>query len=241
MWLASTGNFTPVLVHRIMATQLADGTWWLSLRGVNAYLVEDDVLTLVDAGTPLDAAAIEAGIEDTGHAVADVERVLLTHYDLDHVGALSRLTDLDATVYAGAADADLLTGEARSPWRNHKGAFQRAAGLFVRMPDLSVESIADGDTVGSFTAYHTPGHTPGHTAFVSEERSVGFLGDLVFEDGGALTQSSWAMSYDTDEVTESVRSLAERAPDFAVLGMGHGVPFVRDGDERLADLAASLR
>lgn len=224
-----------------MATQLADGIWWFSLRGVNAYLVDDDVLTLIDAGTPLDAAAIETEIEATGHTVADVERVLLTHYDLDHVGALSRLTDLDATIYAGAADADLLTGEHRSPWRNHKGAFQRAAGLFVRTPDLPVEPIADGETVGTFTAYHTPGHSPGHTAFVSEEHSVGFLGDLIFEDGGALTQSSWLVSYDTDEVRESIRSLAERAPSFAVLGMGHGVPFVRDGDERLADLAASRR
>lgn len=47
------------------------------------------------------------------------------------------------------------------------------------------------------------------------------------------------MSYDTAQVETSVRSLAERAPAFDVLGMGHGVPFVRDGDERLADLAAN--
>lgn len=223
-----------------MATELADGIWWFSLRGVNAYLIEDDELTLIDAGTPLDAGAIETDIDATGHAVADVERVLLTHYDLDHAGALARLSDFDATVYAGAADARILAGERRPPWRNHKGAFQRAAGPFVRCP-LPVESIEDGDTVGTFTAYHTPGHTPGHTAFVSEERSVGFLGDLVFESNGALTRSAWLVSYDTEEVRESLRSLTERAPAFEVLGMGHGIPFVRDGDERLADLAASLR
>ena len=50
-----------------MATQLADGIWWFELSGVNAYLVEDDVLTLVDAGTPFDAATIEAEVEGTGH------------------------------------------------------------------------------------------------------------------------------------------------------------------------------
>jgi glyoxylase-like metal-dependent hydrolase (beta-lactamase superfamily II) len=222
-----------------MATELADGIHWFELSGVNAYLVADDVLTLVDAGTPFDARAIQSAIADTGHTVDDIERVLLTHYDLDHVGALARLPDLDATVRAGAADAAILTGDSKPPLSNHKGALQRMAKPFVRSPDLPVESIADGEEVGSFTAYHTPGHTPGHTAFVTEKHSAGFLGDLVFESGGALTPSSWLVSYDTAQAEASVRSLAERAPTFDVLGMGHGVPFVHDGDERLADLAAN--
>ena len=34
-----------------MVTELLDDVWWFDLRGVNAYLVEDDeTLTLVDAG-----------------------------------------------------------------------------------------------------------------------------------------------------------------------------------------------
>ena len=98
-----------------MATQLADGIWWFDLSSVNAYLVEDDVLTLVDAGTPFDAETIEAEVEETGHRVAEIERVLVTHYDFDHVGALAKLDALDATVYAGAADAPVLTGEEAAP------------------------------------------------------------------------------------------------------------------------------
>ena len=222
-----------------MVTELAEGIHWFELTGVNAYLVADDVLTLVDAGTPFDAHAIETGIQDAGHTVGDIERVLLTHYDFDHAGALARLPDLDATIRVGAADAAVLTGERKPPWNNHKGLLQRVSGPFVRTPDCPIEPIADGERVGSFTAYHTPGHTPGHTAFVSEERSAGFLGDLVFEERGALTASPWLVSYDTGTVERSVRSLAERAPAFDALGMGHGVPFRRDGDERLAELAAN--
>jgi glyoxylase-like metal-dependent hydrolase (beta-lactamase superfamily II) len=46
---------------------------------------------------------------------------LLTHYDLDHVGALAALeAALDAPVYAGAFDGWVLTGQESPPLTNHK-------------------------------------------------------------------------------------------------------------------------
>ena len=71
-----------------MVVELTERVWQFKLRGVNAYLVADDVLTLVDAGTPLDEDAIRTGVVESGHEVGDIERVLLIHCDLDHVGAL---------------------------------------------------------------------------------------------------------------------------------------------------------
>ena len=223
-----------------MATELADDIHWIDLGGVNAYLVDDDgVLTLIDAGTPGDADAIEAAIIDAGHAVEDVARVLVTHYDVDHVGGLAGL-DLEATIHVGEADAAVLTGERTPPLRNHKGALQRVTRPLIGDLDLPIEVVDDGDRVGSFTAYHTPGHSPGHVTFVSERLDAGFLGDLVFEEDGELDASGWLMSYDTEAVAASVRDLNERVPDFSVLGMGHGIPFRRGGSDRLADCAAAI-
>ena len=224
-----------------MATELADGVWRFELRGVSAYLVDDDVPTLVDAGTPWDEAAIREGFADAGVDVADVGRVLLTHYDIDHVGTLTALTpELDATVYTGAFDAAVLRGERSPPLRNHKGALQRLAGLFTTPPDLEVKAVADGERLGSFTAYHTPGHTPGHVAYVSEELGVALLGDLVSESDGALEPSEWLISYDTDRVLDSVRDLAERAPPFDVACVGHGEPLTSGGSEALGALAERI-
>jgi glyoxylase-like metal-dependent hydrolase (beta-lactamase superfamily II) len=221
-----------------MATELADGVWWFELRGVSAYLVDDDVPTLVDAGTPWDEASIRDGLADAGVDVADVGRVLLTHYDLDHVGTLAALTpELDATVYTGAFDAAILRGERSPPWRNHKGAFQRLAGLLTTLPELEIESVDDGERLGSFTAYHTPGHTPGHVAYVSESLDVGLLGDLVSAADGRLEPSEWLISYDTDAVLESVRDLADRAPPFEAACVGHGDPVASGGSEALDALA----
>ena len=224
-----------------MATQLTDDVWQFALRGVNAYLVFDDVPTLVDAGTPLDGSAIQNGLDSAGVEVSDIERVLLTHYDLDHIGALAGLTpELDATVHAGPFDADILTNRRSPPVTNHKGAFQRLASVFTTHPSLDVAAVDDGEEVGTFTAYHTPGHTPGHVAYVSTELDVGLLGDLVAESDGALEASGWAMSYDTAQVRESIRRLATDAPPFEVACMGHGTPLRNGGSDALEALAQRL-
>ena len=220
------------------ATELGEGVWWLDLGSVNAYLADDDGdLVLVDAGTPRSADAIAAGIRETGHAVSDVSRALITHYDLDHVGALAKLS-LDCPVYVGRRDADVLAGRKRPDWRNRKGLFQRVTAPFVGAPDLPIRPVEDGDEIGAFTAYHTPGHTGGHVTYVAETPSVAFLGDLVREKDGRLESSPWALSRDTDEVARSVRDLADRAPAFDVAAMGHGTPIIRNGSERLRELVA---
>jgi glyoxylase-like metal-dependent hydrolase (beta-lactamase superfamily II) len=167
--------------------------------------------------------------------------VLLTHYDLDHVGTLAALApELDAPVRAYGFDAQVLRGARKPPLRNHKGLIQRLGGLVTDPADLDVESIGDGERVGSFTAYHTPGHTPGHVEYVSEELGVALLGDLVSESDGRLTPSEWLISYDTGAVVASVRDLAERAPPFEVACVGHGDPLASGGGAALRRLAARL-
>ena len=214
-------------------TELLPGVYRLDLRYVNAYLVEDgDDLVLCDAGTPWSAYAIEDRLAALGYEPADVDRVFLTHYDLDHVGALSKL-DLHAPVYAGDFDAAILRGDSKPPLTNHKGLLQRAMGRYVDRPRLPIRSVPDGDRIGSFRAYHTPGHTPGHVAYVSEELDVALLGDLVVESDGELKPSPRMVSYDTDEVRESIRKLALRAPAFDAACMGHGEPVEQGGSAAL--------
>lgn len=224
-----------------MVTELRDGVYHIGgLSAANVFLVDDDGVSLIDAGTPGDAADVEAGIEAAGFDVSDVDRVLLTHYDFDHVGALAKLDALDATVYAHEPDAGFLTGEASPGWWPHKALLQRLTGVFLERPSVPVERVSDGDRVAGFTAYHTPGHGPGHVAWVSESLETAFLGDLVRESDGALQPSPWFVSYDTDEVARSIRSLSAEAPSFAVAGMGHGEPITEHASDALARLASAV-
>ena len=223
-----------------MVTPLADDVWWYDLGGTNAYLVDDGALTLVDTGMRFHASALIGGLRDAGFELRDLDRILLTHYDVDHVGGLAAFDGVDLTIYVGATDAPFVTGERTAPLSNHKGLIQRLGSPLCAPPDNPVEPLADGDTVGTFTVYDTPGHTPGHVSYVSETLSAAFLGDVVVERGGRLQPPVWPLNYDTDAVEGSIRSLAERAPDFEVAGMGHGVPFKRGGSERLADVVERL-
>ena len=224
-----------------MVTPLADGVWWYDLRGTNAYLVDDGTLTLVDTGLGFHASALIGGLRDAGFELRDLDRILITHYDVDHVGGLPAFDGVDLTIYVGSTDAPLVTGERKPPLSNHKGLVQRLGRPLISPPDNPVERLEDGDTVGTFTVYETPGHTPGHVCYVSEALSAAFLGDLVVERGdGRFHPSPWLLSYDTGDVERSIRSLVERAPAFDVAAMGHGVPFGRNGSERLASVAQRL-
>ncbi|MBA2517974.1 MAG: MBL fold metallo-hydrolase, partial [Solirubrobacterales bacterium] len=46
---------------------------------VNAFVVEADVLTLIDTGTPGGAAKIVKALRAAGHQPADVGRIVVTH------------------------------------------------------------------------------------------------------------------------------------------------------------------
>lgn len=226
-----------------MAKRLARGVHLLELGWrepvkSNAYLVDDGTLTLVDAGFPV-ASHLQREFSEIGITAGDIDRVLVTHYDFDHVGGLSRLSpELDAPVYVGKADLDILTGTAALPILHHKGMLHRGLRAIFRLPDsLTFRPVRDGNQIGSFTAFHTPGHNPGHTVYVHEGRSAALLGDLVWEDNGELTIPTRLDCYDMRELRESIERLTTDAPPFDIACVAHGDPLRNGGSEALQALA----
>jgi glyoxylase-like metal-dependent hydrolase (beta-lactamase superfamily II) len=211
-------------------------------RGVNAYLVDDDgTLTLVDAGTPWDGARMREMLSSSGASPGDIDRVLLTHFDLDHVGTLATLgLDANVPIHAAEPDASFLLDDADPPAGNHKGAMQRAFRLFIDTPENEVVRVTDGGEVGGFVAYRTPGHTPGHVAYHHAGHGAAFLGDVVWESDGELDPLPWAMCYDVDRNEKSLADLAERIDSFEAACVGHGDPIRTGGYDALRRAADRL-
>ncbi|WP_227356787.1 MBL fold metallo-hydrolase [Haladaptatus salinisoli] len=221
-----------------MATQLSEGLWHVDCRTrdrPNVYIVDDGVRTLVDAGWPGDEETVRDGLDEAGFEPEDIDQVLLTHYDADHVGTLARLTpSLDAPVFVHRDDAPYVAGNRLPPWtaRNGLETFHRLYYRRLTLPNLPIRRIGDGDEIGSFRAYHTPGHTPGHVAYVHEGLDAAFIGDLAFEVGGRLRPSGRVTSYDPRSVEESIRTLLDRTRRFDYVCPGHGRP-LEDGRAHL--------
>jgi len=201
----------------------------------------DGEVVLVDTGIRYNrpGRSLLGEMEAAGYAPADVDRVLLTHYDLDHTGGLDRVA-FDCPAYMGERDVALMRGEWDPPVAHHKGLFHRGARRLFPVPEhVDLRPVADGERVGRFTAYHTPGHNPGHTVYIHDSGAA-FLGDLVWGGEEGLTTPFWADSYDMRQLAESVRSLAERVDRFDMALMAHGEPYLEAGHERLRELAGAV-
>jgi len=223
-----------------MATQIGEGIWHVDCRTrdrPNVYLVDDGGdRTLVDAGWPGDERTVREGLDEVGFGPDAIDRVLVTHYDADHVGTLARLTPaLDAPVFVHHEDAPYVAGDSLPPWtaRNGIEALHRLYYRRLDLPDLPVRPVRDDDEIGGFRAYHAPGHTPGHTVYVHDGLDAAFLGDLAFATGDRLRPSGRLTSYDPGRVTASIRSVVDRSPEFEHACPGHGPP-LSDGSRRLA-------
>jgi len=210
---------------------------WPEPIGANAYLVDDGEVTLVDAGVPVPRRSIEREIRDAGYTPRGIDRVLLTHYDLDHVGGLARI-DLDAPVYLGGLDFRLVRRSWSPPWTHHKGAFHRLVRRRYTLSGFDLRPVSHGDRIGGFVALHTPGHNPGHTVYLHPESGAAMLGDLVWNTPEGFVAPPWLDSYDTDRIADSVAAVADER--FETACMGHGPPMQTGGRRAIQRLASEI-
>ncbi|MFN2589494.1 MAG: MBL fold metallo-hydrolase [Actinomycetota bacterium] len=225
------------------------------VRGlVNAFLVEaDDGLAIIDSGLPKNAEAFLASIGQLGHRAADVSSIVVTHHHVDHVGSLAALAGATgAVVYAPAADAAIIRGEANPPRPNPSSILGRlTTSLVARFgpsadPATIDHEVVDGEILavaGGLRAVHTPGHTAGQTSFLlSRDGGVLFVGDAASTLVGRLGPPVRGVeSFHTEDPAEANRSFRKLAAlEFEIALVGHGPPILRNAADRFrARLAES--
>jgi glyoxylase-like metal-dependent hydrolase (beta-lactamase superfamily II) len=169
---------------------------------VNCYLIDDRPLTLVDtgpnSGKSLDE--LERALGALGRRIEDLERIVITHQHMDHLGlleiiarrsgaevaALDLLVDYLANFSASAAADDDF---AMDVMRKHGvpddvatalgsvGASFRAFGSSGRV----TLALHDGDALEferrTLQVLHRPGHSPSDTIFLDGPRGMLLAGD----------------------------------------------------------------
>jgi glyoxylase-like metal-dependent hydrolase (beta-lactamase superfamily II) len=178
-------------IHRIaIPTPFAVGR-------VNVYLIDDDPLTLVDAG-PNSATSfdeLQRGISGLGHSLEDIQLVILTHQHIDHLGLVSlvaahsgaEVAVIDVAVpfvenYSVEAQGD--DDFARDVMLRHgipedvASALQSVSQAFrawgaqakVTRPLRDGEELRFRDR--TLRAHHRPGHSPSDTVFHDPTRRI---------------------------------------------------------------------
>ena len=77
---------------------------------VNCYLIEDEPLTLLDAGpnSGTSLTALEVALGEHGRRVEDLERIVVTHQHIDHIGLLD--------ILAKRSGAEVCALDRLAPW-----------------------------------------------------------------------------------------------------------------------------
>jgi glyoxylase-like metal-dependent hydrolase (beta-lactamase superfamily II) len=169
---------------------------------VNCYLIDDDPLTLVDTGPNSGKAldCLERNLAEHGRRIEDLERIVITHQHLDHMGLVDVLArrsgaevvtlDLLAPLiedFGAEAERDDELAEAlmlrhgiprdvvaalRTVSRSFRG-WGGATKVTTRVPDGGTIEFA-GRTL---EAIHRPGHSPSDTVFLDRADGTLLAGD----------------------------------------------------------------
>ncbi|WP_316860278.1 MBL fold metallo-hydrolase [uncultured Cohaesibacter sp.] len=150
------------------------------------------------------------------HEKIDVERILITHGHIDHVGGAVELRDaLDVDV-EGPHEADRMLMDHIEVQAQQFGVPHVKA----CEPDRWLEEGDEVDIAGMpFSVLHCPGHAPGHVVFYNEEARFAIMGDVLFNGSIGRTDLPGG---DHDTLLASIRDKILPLGDDVTFLCGHG-------------------
>ena len=220
---------------------------------VNVYLVEDEPLTLVDAGpnsgTSFDE--LQRGIAGLGHSLEEIGLIVVTHQHIDHLGLVSLVAShsgaevaaIDVAVpfmenFSDEAQADddfardimLRNGipqDVVSALQSVSQAF-RAWGSRVEV----TRPLRDGEQLQlrdrTLNVHHRPGHSPTDTIFHDRDRRLLIAADHLLghiSSNPLITRPRDGSAERPQALVQYLKSLsATRQMDVDLVLPGHGDP-----------------
>ena len=138
-------------------------------RSIGVYLVDsDEGLALFDCGPASCLGALEAGLKERGHELADVRHLLLSHIHLDHAGAAGTLVrrNPQLQVHVSEIGAPHLVDPSRlerSARRLYGDSFDSLWGELAPVPEGNVHVV--GERVLGLECFPSPGHASHHVCY----------------------------------------------------------------------------
>lgn len=235
-------TFSPPLPRMVA---VAPQVYQIMAWGANAYLIEEEELTLVDTGLRGNAFFLVELIRRLGRSPHELTQILITHHHYDHAGAVVRLRELTGAQVA-IHHADIANGlpyPIPDPASRllHYPPLSALRGLLVVEARHFDRALQGGEVLpplGGLEVIHTPGHTPGSVCYFSRERGVLLVGDAIVHRRHRLVPPARLASVDVALARLSLSKLTG-LPVRVVL-FGHGRPLQQGAGGAIRELVESL-
>jgi glyoxylase-like metal-dependent hydrolase (beta-lactamase superfamily II) len=222
--------------------RIAPDVHQVRMLGADAFLLEDERLTLIDAGMVGSRLLLERYLRRIGRRLDELDRIICTHGHPDHIGGVSELVRDrdDVTVLIHPDDLAGLQRPLREAMATAESRGERRGRIIqylTRAPSdpTPVEDGALLPVLGGLRVVHTPGHTPGSICLYLERSRTLFTGDVLQVIRGQLTYASAFFSHDHAGARGSVERLA--ALDVEVIALSHYPPWRSAANAALRELA----
>jgi glyoxylase-like metal-dependent hydrolase (beta-lactamase superfamily II) len=218
---------------------------------------DKDITILIDTGYPGQLAKFHEAFEKAGLSMNTLNKVLITHQDLDHIGSLPSILQeypQAIEVLANEIEIPYIQGEKRLLKLSPDAIEQAVNSLPKEVPDewrKAFQSVlenppkarvdrplADGEELplcGGITVIHTPGHTPGHISLYHRQSKTLIAADAMIIADGELMGPDPQYTADIDTAIQSLHKLIDY--DIETVICYHGGVYRNNPNQRIAELA----
>jgi glyoxylase-like metal-dependent hydrolase (beta-lactamase superfamily II) len=155
---------------------------------------------LLDAGYPGLATKIYEELSTYNIHARDIKYVLLTHGDVDHVGNLQNIIN--------TSNCEVYVDNEEIPYLEKKKRYSVVKGflkVLLRTKKFqNIKSLPENQ-IDEIQIIKTPGHTPGHVCY--KFNNYLFVGDLIRVVDGKIRQLPKLMTYDNNQLINSIKTL----------------------------------
>ena len=221
-----------------------------------ALIWDDKDMVLVDTGFPGQLKDFWEAVDKAGLSFERINRIILTHQDIDHVGSLASIVKElggNAEVIAHEAEKPYITGE-KAPVKlaqleenkdslpdDKKGFYEMLKAGFAESAANVDRTVTDGEVLpycGGMEVIHTPGHTPGHICLYHRDSKTLIAGDEMNIQDGRLTGPSPRNCSDLDEAVRSLQQLTRY--DIRNIVCYHSGLYRDQANEAMLELVGSI-
>ncbi len=219
----------------------------IELSSVNVFLwTGPGGPTLIDTGYPWTFNKLLDELKAAGVQPADIQRIIITHADLDHIGGLKGLTTFsDAAIACHAVEASFITGKRPLPVR------RSLAGRILQLGNKAVQGVYKPfvdevqtllldkqKTPEGFTVVYLPGHSPGQIGLFHKDEGLLITGDALLNRNDHLSLPPSIFTPNKEQAIESLAKL--RKLDFETACFGHGPCITSDAKAKILAFLETL-